>query len=110
MEATSENGDVWTGEQPVEGWWPYRDKSGRLYESREVPCYRLQLNAKLVAGGIAPLSANLKRVDVAVRPYANGNDFSFHVDGACDFAAAAIAEVERRGFKLGDVILKFSEA
>lgn len=49
MNATAKNGDKWTGEQPVDGWWMYRDKAGRLYESREVPAYRIVMdNAEIV--------------------------------------------------------------
>jgi len=58
MKATATNGDEWTGEKAGE-WWIYRDKEGRLYESREVPAYRIRMQATQVrcAGGrfaIAP--------------------------------------------------------
>lgn len=39
--ATAKNGDEWTGEQPEDGWWKYTDKGGLIYESREVPAYRI---------------------------------------------------------------------
>lgn len=44
MKATSKCGDEWTGDPPAEGWWPYRDAQGRLYESREVPVYRIRMD------------------------------------------------------------------
>lgn len=52
MNATANNGDVWTGEKQKEGgtlWWIYRDAAGHLYESKEVPAYRIHLdNAALI--------------------------------------------------------------
>lgn len=49
MNSTAKNGDVWTGEQPEEGWWPYEDSDGNRYESREVPAYRVDLAGPPVA-------------------------------------------------------------
>jgi hypothetical protein len=62
MKATSKNGHEWNGEPPVDGWWIYTDEAGRLYESREIPAYRIRLNATQVtcADGklaIAPLQS-----------------------------------------------------
>lgn len=61
--ATAKNGDKWTGEHgDTPEWWIYRDKAGSLYESKEIPAYRIYMdNARLVtcedgSRGIAPLS------------------------------------------------------
>lgn len=43
MKATAKNGDEWTGERDGE-WWLYKDAQGRIYESREVPAYRIKLD------------------------------------------------------------------
>lgn len=43
MEATAQNGDVWTGESQ-DGFWLYRDKAGNIYESKEVPAYRIMMD------------------------------------------------------------------
>jgi hypothetical protein len=61
MNATSKNGDLWTGERDGE-WWHYRDTNGKEYQSREVPAYRIKMdNATQITTpdgqrGIAPLS------------------------------------------------------
>lgn len=47
MKATFENGDHWTGEQCVEAgvtWWIAEDHAGNLYETREIPAYRIYLD------------------------------------------------------------------
>lgn len=65
MNATAQNGDEHTGERDGE-WWQYRDKAGNLYESREVPAYRIVMdNATQITTpdgkrGIAPISLILK--------------------------------------------------
>ena len=43
MDATNKQGHVWTGERNLE-WWIYTDENGRLYESREMPAYRIAMN------------------------------------------------------------------
>lgn len=43
MKATANNGHEWTGERDGE-WWIYTDESGNLYESKEVPAYRITLD------------------------------------------------------------------
>ena len=46
MNATNKEGHVWEGEKNSESgktWWLYRDQSGRLYESTEVPAYRIDM-------------------------------------------------------------------
>lgn len=49
LRATSKNGDAWIGEKNGE-WWIYEDQNGHLYESKEVPSYRVDLrNLELVA-------------------------------------------------------------
>lgn len=61
MKATARNGDEWTGERDGD-WWLYSDAAGNLYESREVPVYRIRMNnAKQTTDAhgklcIAPLS------------------------------------------------------
>lgn len=40
MTATARNGDEWTDERQ-DGFWIYRDSQGRLYESSEIPAYRI---------------------------------------------------------------------
>lgn len=48
MNATAINGDKWTGERNSP-WWVYQDKNGNLYESKEIPVYRIIMdNAKVV--------------------------------------------------------------
>lgn len=57
MKATSKNGDEWTEEEANEkGWWMYCDAAGNLYESREVPAYRIAMNNAIFTPGegIAP--------------------------------------------------------
>ena len=44
MNATSKDGDIWTGEPPVDGWYIYADAVGTLYESREIPVYRIVMD------------------------------------------------------------------
>lgn len=56
MNATANNGDIWTGDREGD-WWMYKDKDGNLYESREVPAYRIVMdNACMTSHGIVPLS------------------------------------------------------
>lgn len=43
MNATAKNGDAWTGERDGQ-WWQYTDPAGNLYESREVPEYRIVMD------------------------------------------------------------------
>lgn len=43
MNATAKNGDVWSGEKQ-DGLWLYLDSSGHLYESTEVPAYRIKMD------------------------------------------------------------------
>lgn len=43
MTATAKNGDAWTGEIQ-DGFWIYEDGAGNLYESREVPAYRVVMD------------------------------------------------------------------
>jgi len=43
MNATAKNGDTWTGEKQ-DGFWLYRDANGNLYESNEVPAYRITMD------------------------------------------------------------------
>ena len=43
MKATAKNGDVWTGEKDGE-WWIYRDSCGNLYESKEIPAFRIAMD------------------------------------------------------------------
>ena len=40
MKATLKNGDEWTGEKQ-DGFWLCRDQQGNLYETAEVPAYRI---------------------------------------------------------------------
>jgi hypothetical protein len=47
MNATAKNGDAWIGERDGD-YWLYRDSDGRLYESKEIPAYRIALNAKQI--------------------------------------------------------------
>ena len=42
MNATANNGDVWNGERNGD-WWIYQDAQGHLYESKEVPYFRVDL-------------------------------------------------------------------
>jgi hypothetical protein len=60
MKATSKNGDEWTGER-ADDWWLYEDSQGRVYESREVPAYRIQMdNAKqILVDGKLTIAPNL---------------------------------------------------
>lgn len=65
MNATARNGDIWTGEPPEEGWWPYLDAAGNRYESREVPAYRIVMDratVRTVNGrrGICPIETGAK--------------------------------------------------
>lgn len=43
MNATAENGDIWTGEKQ-DGFWIYQDCAGNSYESREIPAYRIVMD------------------------------------------------------------------
>ncbi len=42
MNATAINGDVWQGDRDGE-YWIYADAAGNLYESKEVPVFRVDL-------------------------------------------------------------------
>lgn len=56
MNATANNGDVWQGERNGE-WWLYADAQGNLYESKEIPAYRIIMDkACIVDGAITPIS------------------------------------------------------
>lgn len=47
MNATNLEGHAWTGEKHSEGhklFWIYKDDAGNLYESEEVPTYRIAMN------------------------------------------------------------------
>lgn len=47
MKATNNAGDEWEGGRVVEDgkeWFMYLDRKGRLYESTEVPAYRIKMN------------------------------------------------------------------
>lgn len=44
LKATTRNGDQWTGERN-DGWWIMEDSNGNLYETREIPEYRIRMNA-----------------------------------------------------------------
>lgn len=48
MNATNQQGHEWNGEIEREGksvFYLYTDDAGRLYSSKEVPAYRIKLNA-----------------------------------------------------------------
>lgn len=45
--ATNKQGHEWNGERNGV-WWMYADDRGNLYESKEVPCIRIRLNATQV--------------------------------------------------------------
>lgn len=47
MNATSKNGDIYSGENYTENgatWYLYKDTNGNLYESKEVPAYRIRMD------------------------------------------------------------------
>lgn len=59
MNATANNGDVWSGERNGE-YWIYADSQGRLYESLEIPSYRIVMdNAEIVDGAIRAINAKM---------------------------------------------------
>lgn len=62
MKATNKQGHEWTGEKSEDGFWIYRDESGNLYDSAEVPAYRIKLNATqtMVDGRLAIVPLNHK--------------------------------------------------
>ena len=67
MNATAKNGDVRSGERNGD-WWVYRDGAGRLYESKEIPAYRIALNVTQVICSdgrlaIAPMKPQLTEVE-----------------------------------------------
>lgn len=54
MKATASNGDEWTGERNG-AWWLYTDSNGNLYESKEVPVFRVVMDNAVWDGvAIAP--------------------------------------------------------
>jgi hypothetical protein len=47
LKATCKAGHEWTGEIEIENgwkWFMYRDPHGSLYQSKEIPAYRIHLN------------------------------------------------------------------
>ena len=62
MKATNKAGHEWTGETEIDAgarWYNYTDASGKVYQSKEVPAYRVKMdNAAVESGkrGIFPLS------------------------------------------------------
>ena len=63
MKATNKAGHAWTGESDTEGkvrWYNYADASGKAYQSKEVPTYRIKMDnaaVKSAKKGIFPISA-----------------------------------------------------
>lgn len=41
--ATALNGDDWIGERDGD-WWLYQTKDGAIYESKEIPAYRIKMD------------------------------------------------------------------
>lgn len=57
MKAKNKQGHEWTGERQ-DDFWVYRDEKGNLYESKEIPEYKIKMDGCYFhpEHGIAPLS------------------------------------------------------